>query len=329
MSARAVLAIHGGAGIISKKVITPEKERAFREALNDILRESVQSLKEGKSALDVVTQAVVRFEDCPLFNAGKGAVYTRNETHEMDALIMDGTTKAAGGVTCVHNVRNPILAARVVMEKTPHVLMADAGAEAFLREQGVAFEPDEYFHTEHRLAQLHAAKKANFYGMVLDHNDMVTEKSEEVSPLDEKTKYGTVGAVALDLSGRLAAATSTGGMTNKLPSRVGDTPIVGAGCYADDLVAVSCTGTGEFFMRATTAVDLAARMRYQGISLKQAGDAAVHELGRLGGNGGLIAVDAAGHVSLPFISEGMYRGWASSDGGFHVALYGQEENDNS
>lgn len=318
-----VLAIHGGAGTISRQALSPEAEREYREALDSILAEGARALAGGASSLDAVTLAVSMFEDCPLFNAGRGAVYTSAATHELDAAVMDGPTRAAGAVACVHGVRNPIRAARVVMEASRHVLMVGEGAMAFLREHGVDFEPESYFHTEQRLTQLHEAQKRDFFGMVLDH-DGASAAAAKAAPLDEKTKMGTVGAVALDREGRLASATSTGGMTNKLPGRVGDTPIIGAGCYADDVAAVSCTGTGEFFIRLTLASELAARMRYQGLSVVEAGGAAMRDLTNLGGSGGLIAVDKTGGVTLPFNSEGMYRGWVRGDGPRNVAIYGDE-----
>ena len=253
--------------------------------------------------------------------------YTSAETHEMDAAIMDGSTLRTGALSCVHGVKNPIRAARVVMEQSPHVLMTSDGAMAFLREHGVEFMPDAYFDTEHRLAQLHQAQARQPGAAVLDHDGAAaaSKLSFAGNPLDEKTKMGTVGAVALDSRGNLAAATSTGGMTNKLPGRVGDTPIVGAGCYADDGVAVSCTGSGEYFIRLVVGHDVAARVRYQGASLEDAVRAVLARVGELGGTGGLIAVDKKGHVTLPFISEGMYRGCVRGAEAPLVAIYGQEE----
>ena len=267
-----VLAIHGGAGTINREALSAEAEREYRGALQSILEKGRDALAAGASALDAVTLAVSMLEDCPLFNAGRGAVYTSAETHEMDAAIMDGSTLRTGALSCVHGVKNPIRAARVVMEQSPHVLMTSDGAMAFLREHGVEFMPDAYFDTEHRLAQLHQAQARQPGAAVLDHDGAAaaSKLSFAGNPLDEKTKMGTVGAVALDSRGNLAAATSTGGMTNKLPGRVGDTPIVGAGCYADDGVAVSCTGSGEYFIRLVVGHDVAARVRYQGASLEDA-----------------------------------------------------------
>ncbi len=239
-------------------------------------------------------------EECPLFNAGIGAVYTRDETHELDACVMDGNTLKAGAVAGVSHLRNPVLAARLVMEHSPHVMMIGEGAENFAIAQGMERVSADIFSTPERYAQLLAARTAG--EMVLDHN---------ATPLDENNKMGTVGAVALDMSGNLAAATSTGGMTNKLPGRVGDSPLVGAGCYANNAnVAVSCTGTGEVFIRALAAYDIAALMDYGGLSLSEACERVVMEkLPALGGSGGLIAIDHEGNVALPFNSEGMYRAW--------------------
>jgi len=320
MSIQPVLAIHGGAGTISRSVLTPDAEREYTETLRSILDAGRTALLGGASALDAVTLAVSMFEDCPLFNAGRGAVYTSKATHELDAAIMDGATLNAGSIACVHGVRNPIQAARVIMEQSRHVLMVGEGAMDFLRAHGVAFEPEEYFHTEHRFAQLEQARTHDAFGMVLDHDGA----AQAAAPLDEKTKMGTVGAVARDMSGALAAATSTGGLTNKLPGRVGDTPLVGAGCYADGTVAVSCTGTGEYFIRLCVGKDVAARVAYRGESLAQAGNAMLAKIGAIGGSGGLIAVDAAGNVVLPFNTDGMYRGCARADGSSTVAIYGDE-----
>lgn len=321
-----VLAIHGGAGTITRKDLSAEAEREYRGALQSILEKGRDALAGGASALDVVTLAVSMFEDCPLFNAGRGAVYTSAETHELDAAIMDGSTLRTGALSCVHGVKNPIRAARVVMEQSPHVLMTSDGAMDFLRAHGVEFMPDAYFDTEHRLAQLHQAQAKHPGTAILDHDGAAANKlCFAGSPLDEKTKMGTVGAVALDSRGNLAAATSTGGMTNKLPGRVGDTPIVGAGCYADDGVAVSCTGSGEYFIRLVVGHDVAARVRYQGASLKDAARTVLARVGELGGSGGLIAVDRQGNVTLPFISEGMYRGCVRGEEAPLVAIYGQEE----
>ena len=297
---KAVIAIHGGAGAITRSQLSQEQELRYIQALSDIVETGQRMLEDGRSALDVVTEAVRLLEECPLFNAGIGAVYTRDETHELDACVMDGNTLNAGAVAGVSHLRNPILAARLVMEHSPHVMMIGEGAENFATAQGMERVSADIFSTPERYAQLLAARTAG--ETVLDHS---------ASPLDENNKMGTVGAVALDMFGNLAAATSTGGMTNKLPGRVGDSPLVGAGCYANNAsVAVSCTGTGEVFIRALAAYDIAALMDYGGLSLSEACERVVMEkLPALGGSGGLIAIDHEGNVALPFNSEGMYRAW--------------------
>lgn len=297
---KAVIAIHGGAGAITRSQLSQEQELRYIQALSDIVETGQRMLDDGRSALDVVTEAVRLLEECPLFNAGIGAVYTRDETHELDACVMDGNTLNAGAVAGVSHLRNPILAARLVMEHSPHVMMIGEGAENFAIAQGMERVSADIFSTPERYAQLLAARTAG--ETVLDHS---------ASPLDENNKMGTVGAVALDMFGNLAAATSTGGMTNKLPGRVGDSPLVGAGCYANNAsVAVSCTGTGEVFIRALAAYDIAALMDYGGLSLSEACERVVMEkLPALGGSGGLIAIDHEGNVALPFNSEGMYRAW--------------------
>lgn len=297
---KAVIAIHGGAGAITRALLSQEQELRYIQALSDIVVIGQRMLEDGRSALDVVTEAVRLLEECPLFNAGIGAVYTRDETHELDACVMDGNTLNAGAVAGVSHLRNPILAARLVMEHSPHVMMIGEGAENFAIAQGMERVSADIFSTPERYAQLLAAQSAG--ETVLDHS---------ATPLDENNKMGTVGAVALDMFGNLAAATSTGGMTNKLPGRVGDSPLVGAGCYANNAsVAVSCTGTGEVFIRALAAYDIAALMDYGGLSLSEACERVVMEkLPALGGSGGLIAVDHEGNVALPFNSEGMYRAW--------------------
>ncbi|WP_061708481.1 beta-aspartyl-peptidase [Pseudenterobacter timonensis] len=295
----AVIAIHGGAGAISRASLTPEQEKRYVDALSAIVETGQRMLEEGASALDAVTEAVRGLEECPLFNAGIGAVFTRDETHELDACVMDGNTLNAGAVAGVSRLRNPVLAARLVMEKSPHVLLVGEGAERFAFDHGMAPVSPEIFSTPERYDQLVAARTAGLTR--LDH----------AAPLDERSKMGTVGAVALDKAGNLAAATSTGGMTNKLPGRVGDSLLVGAGCYANNAsVAVSCTGTGEVFIRALAAYDIAALMDYGGLSLAEACERVVMEkLPALGGSGGLIAVDREGNVALPFNCEGMYRAW--------------------
>ncbi len=298
-----VIAIHGGAGTLSRSNISPEQEAAYHAALAEILRAGQRVLAEGGSALDAVSLAVDLLEDNPLFNAGHGAVFTSAESHELDAAVMDGRDLRAGAVACVSRIKRPLRAARAVMERSEHVLMAGPGAEAFAASQGLELVDPSYFSTEFRRAQLKRAQAADV--TVLDHDG-----GQDQRPLDETRKFGTVGAVALDAQGNLAAATSTGGMTNKRPGRVGDSPLIGAGTYADNrTAAISCTGSGEMFIRANAAFDVCARMAYGGQSLAQAAEAVVMQaLPAIDGRGGLIAVDAQGHVSLPFNTEGMYRG---------------------
>ncbi|TCC04530.1 beta-aspartyl-peptidase [Kosakonia quasisacchari] len=309
---KAVIAIHGGAGAIGRAQMSPEKEQRYVHVLSSIIETGQRMLESGVSALDVVTEAVRLLEECPLFNAGIGAVFTRDETHELDACVMDGNTLQAGAVAGVSRLRNPVLAARLVMERSPHVFMIGEGAEQFAFSHGMEAVSPSLFSTPERFAQLMEARDAGH--TVLDHGG---------APLDESKKFGTVGAVALDKQGNLAAATSTGGMTNKLPGRVGDSPLPGAGCYANNAnVAVSCTGTGEVFIRALAAYDIAALMEYGGLSLQEACDAVVMEkLPALGGSGGLIAVDREGNVALPFNSEGMYRAWGYAGDAPSVGIY--------
>lgn len=309
---KAVIAIHGGAGAITRAQMSQEQELRYIQALSDIVDVGQKMLEAGESALDVVTEAVRLLEECPLFNAGIGAVYTRDETHELDACIMDGNTLKAGAVAGVSHLRNPILAARLVMERSPHVMMIGAGAEKFAAGEGMALVSADLFSTPERYQQLLVARSSG--ETVLDHSG---------APLDEDKKMGTVGAVALDVHGNLAAATSTGGMTNKLPGRVGDSPLVGAGCYANNAsVAVSCTGTGEVFIRALAAYDITALMDYGGLSLSEACERVVMEkLPALGGIGGLIAVDREGNVALPFNSEGMYRAWGYAGDAPSTGIY--------
>ena len=315
-----ILAIHGGAGTITRTAMSADKEAAYQQALNDILAAGQRILVDGGSALDAVTEAVRLLEECPLFNAGKGAVLTSAGTYELDASIMDGTTLAAGAVTCVKRLRNPILAARAVMERSEHVLFTSEGAEAFAQAHGLEFVEPDYYYTEARYAQWQRARQQD--GMALLDHDAASLVAKEAAPLDPDTKFGTVGAVACDAHGRLAAATSTGGVTNKKVGRVGDTPIVGAGCFANNVAAVSCTGTGEMFIRAVAAYDVAAQMEYAGKSLADAcDDVVMRKLMAMNGRGGLIAVDAQGNVALPFNTEGMYRGFARGAQAPVVSIY--------
>jgi len=319
MNPTAVVAIHGGAGTILRTQMNPDAEQRYHASLNDILAAGQSVLAAGGSALDVVSEAVRLLEDNPLFNAGRGAVFTADGTHELDASIMDGSTLEAGAICCVKRVRNPILVARRVLEASEHVMFTGAGAEAFAVAQGFELVDPSYFHTDARHKQWLLARGQQ--RVMLDHDgatlsasspDGDGEQPMPHEPIDPNRKFGTVGAVALDQHGHLAAATSTGGVTNKQAGRVGDAPLIGAGCYADDATcAVSTTGSGEMFMRMVVAYDVAAQMAYRGVSLEEAAaDVVMKRLPRINGRGGLIAVDALGNVTLPFNTEGMYRGFA-------------------
>ena len=326
MKPQAVLAIHGGAGTILRTTMKPDAEQRYHAALHEVLSAGQQILADGGSALDAVSDAVRRLEDCPLFNAGHGAVLTADGTHELDASIMDGRTLEAGAISCVKHVRNPILLARRVMEHSEHVMFTGDGAEAFARAQGMEMVESGYFRTEARYQQWLAVRGQA--GMSLDHDaaTLAAQAAVEVlphEPLDPNRKFGTVGAVAFDSNGHLAAATSTGGMTNKQVGRVGDAPLIGAGCYANDATcAVSTTGSGEMFMRMVVAYDVSAQIEYRGVSLEQAAaEVVMNKLPRIAGRGGLIAVDAQGNVTLPFNTEGMYRGYARVGGVPVTAIY--------
>lgn len=303
------LALHGGAGTILRSTMTPDLQAQYEAALKAALDAGYSILETGGSALDAVEAAVSSLEDCPLFNAGRGSVFTHDGTHEMDASIMDGRDRAAGAVCGIAGVRNPVTLARVVMEKSEHVLLAGKGAEAFARTEGRPFENEAYFFTEQRHKQLEEA---------------IAEGRMQLDHADKEKKFGTVGAVALDASGNLAAATSTGGMTNKRWGRVGDSPIPGAGTWAsNDTCAVSCTGHGEFFIRAVVGHDIHCLMSYKGLSLQAACDELVHDkLMKIGGEGGLVAVDAQGNIAMPFNSEGMYRACRDWRGREEVLIYG-------
>lgn len=302
------LAVHGGAGTISPELMTPAREKAYRDALELALRHGHAVLKEGGAALDAVEAAVRALEDSPLFNAGRGSVFNADGQHEMDASLMNGSDLRAGAVAGVQNVKNPILLARRVMDNSPHVLISGTGAFEFAHKQKVPLEDDQYFFDEFRYEQWKEMKGTD--AVQLDHSD-------------KERKFGTVGAVALDAQGHLAAATSTGGMTNKKWQRIGDSPIIGAGTYAnDESCAVSCTGNGESFLRAVAAFDVHALMSYKGLTLQEAVRVVVHEkLPPLDGDGGLIAVDRDGNIVLDFNCSGMYRGHVGADGAFQTAIF--------
>ncbi len=308
--------IHGGAGTIERSLMTPEREKAYRDKLSEALLAGFGVLQKGGGCLDAAVAAITLMEDSPLFNAGKGAVFTSAGTNELDSSIMDGRTLKAGAVAGLKRVKNPILLARLVMEQSPHVMMTGEGAETFAEQKGVELVDPKYFFTEERWQQLQRIKEAE--------KNPPPKKSglERGTPPFEEHKFGTVGAVCLDRAGNLGAGTSTGGMTNKRFGRVGDSPIIGAGTYADnETCAVSCTGDGEYFIRSAVAHDVTARMRYGGRSVEQAAAAAIEKVGKLGGTGGLIALDRRGNFTTPFNTSGMYRGWIGADGRPQVAIY--------
>jgi len=303
------IAIHGGAGALTRAEMTPEKEARYRAALDSALTIGETILKNGGAALDAVEQTITFLENCPLFNAGRGAVFTHEGRNELDASIMEGTTQKAGAVGSVMNIKNPIKLARAVMEKSPHVMLTGRGAEQFALENGIDTVGPAWFFTQERWNTL---------------QEMLAEEKQKTGAVwtYPDYKFGTVGCVVMDKDGHLAAGTSTGGMTNKRWNRLGDTPIIGAGTYAsDDACAVSCTGYGEYFIRYAVAHDVWALMAYKGLSLAEASDYVINKkLIEKGGDGGLIAVDKMGNISLPFNSEGMYRGYAKP-GEHKIAIY--------
>lgn len=317
MKQKIALAVQGGAGTIVQNTMTPELEKAYKKALRLALETGYEILKSGGSSLDAVEAAVVVLEDCPLYNAGRGAVFTADGTNELDASIMSGKDLSAGAVAAVTTIKNPITAARAVMESSGHVLLMGKGAEAFAKDHGLITMPPGYFFTQERWNALQRVRADDPQRTELDHG---SGKATLNKLKDEK--FGTVGAVALDKEGNMAAATSTGGMTNKQWGRVGDTALIGAGTYANELCAVSCTGWGEYFMRLCIAKTVADLMEYKKLSLIEATEELIlHKLPQFGGDGGLIAVDKEGNVALPFSTEGMYRGYVKEDGEIVVAIY--------
>lgn len=310
------LAIHGGAGTILKEDMTPDLEQAYREGLQQALDAGYAVLENGGTAVTAVKAAVMYLEDNDLFNAGKGAVFTKKGVHELDAAIMDGSNLAAGAVAGVRNIRNPIELAEDVMLHSGHVFLSGKGANDFAIRQGIKLEPDEYFFSEYRYQQWREIRDSDLYQ--LDH------KSDKLVGLMKDKKFGTVGAVACDNEGNLAAATSTGGMTNKRYGRIGDSPLIGAGTYANNKTcAISCTGHGEIFIRAVAAYDVSCLMEYKNMSLADACDeVVVKKLPAMQGDGGLIGIDNQGNIALVFNSAGMYRGAKSSDGTNHISIYG-------
>lgn len=310
------IAIHGGAGTILKENMTRELEQAYREGLQTALDAGYGVLEKGGSAVEAVKVAVIYLEDNPLFNAGKGSVFTNTGIHELDASIMDGKTLDAGAVAGVRNIRNPVELAEEIMLHSGHVFLCGEGAYEFAIKQGVKTEPDEYFYSQFRYDQLQEIRDSDTYQ--LDHQSEATGMKDK--------KFGTVGAVACDGEGNVAAATSTGGMTNKRYGRIGDSPMIGAGTYANNKTcAVSCTGHGEIFIRAVAAYDVSCLMEYKGMTLQEACDEVVmKKLLPMQGDGGLIGIDVKGNASLVFNSAGMYRGVKSSDGTNMIAIYSDD-----
>ncbi|MFT5250952.1 MAG: beta-aspartyl-peptidase (threonine type) [bacterium] len=303
------IAIHGGAGTLVKGMMTPEKEKAYQKALQKALDIGYQVLEKGGNAVDAVEKSVKALEDSHLFNAGKGSVFTATETHEMDASIMDGKNLEAGAVSLITGIKNPVSLAKDVMEKSEHVFLAGEGAMQFAKANKYSLEESDYFYDELRHQQWLAIKDTDNFQ--LDHS------------VKKDSKFGTVGAVACDANGNIAAATSTGGMTNKKFGRVGDSPMIGAGNYANNKTcAVSCTGSGEFFIRGVVAYDVSCLMEYKGLTLEAAANEVINKrILEIGGDGGLIAVDAQGNIAMPFNTEGMYRGIKTSNGIDVISIY--------
>ena len=317
MKQKIALSVHGGAGTILKSKMTAELEKAYKAALRASLQKGYDLLQTGGSALDAVEIAVRELEDCPLYNAGKGAVFTAEGKNELDASIMWGKDLLAGAVAEVSCIKNPVVAARAVMEKSDHVMLVGRGAEEFARLYGLEIVEPEYYYTKERWEALLKIREEDPTATELDHGG----GKATLKKLKEE-KFGTVGAVALDVSGTMAAATSTGGMTNKKWGRVGDSPIIGAGTYANHLCAVSCTGWGEYFLRLCVAKTVADLMEYKRYSLLRAtNEVILKKLPELGGDGGLVAVDSKGNVALSFNTEGMYRGYVKNNGKIVVEIY--------
>jgi len=303
------IAIHGGAGTLVKGMMTTELENQYKKALKEALDKGYSVLESGGTSVEAVEKAVIVLEDSHLFNAGKGAVFTADETHEMDASIMNGKNLNAGAVSLISGIKNPISLACDVMEKSEHVFLAGEGAMQFAKMNNFAIEPAAYFYDDFRHKQWLEIKDTDRFQ--LDHSKK------------KDSKFGTVGAVACDADGNIAAATSTGGMTNKRFGRIGDSPVIGAGNYANNKTcAISCTGSGEFFIRGVVAYDVACLMEHKGMSLSDASNEVIHKrILEIGGDGGLIAVDSKGNVAMPFNTEGMYRATKSSNGKEEISIY--------
>ena len=312
-----VVVIHGGAGTILKKDMSSELEEQYRAKLKEALTQSYQKIKEGKSSLEAVEAAIVVMEDSPLFNAGKGAVFTSDGRNELDASIMYGKDKSAGAVAGLTVVKNPIKAAIAVMQKSEHVMMIGKGAEQFAKKEGLEIVNPKYFWTQHRWDALQKVKKAELKA----NQPNAMKNSHYPSYYWVDKKFGTVGCVALDRDGNISAGTSTGGMTNKKYGRVGDAPIIGAGTYADKNVGISGTGWGEFYIRTSAARTVAAKYEYQNKDVKTATQEVMLEIEKLGGDGGMIALDKNGNVAMTFNTEGMYRGTVTEDGEINIEIY--------
>jgi len=320
------IVIHGGAGTILKKNMTPEKEAKYNAKLEEAIKVGYTILKNGGSSIDAVEKTINVLEDSPLFNAGKGAVFTNAATNELDASIMDGKTLNSGASAGTKTVKNPINLARTIMDRSPHVMMAGKGADLYAKEQGLEIVTPDYFYTENRFKSLQRAKKKAIIEQ--DHDGEKDKKVAGYYDEDIKNnKMGTVGCVALDKNGNLAAGTSTGGMTNKRFGRVGDTPIIGAGTYANNKTcAVSSTGWGEYFIRATVAHDISALMEYKGLTLEAATKEVIHnKLTNMGGTGGIIAVDKNGNMTMDFNTAGMYRATMNAKGELTIKIYSKDE----
>ena len=332
LQAQPAIVIHGGAGTILPDRITPEQEQAYREAMQVALETGYEVLQDGGSSPDAVVAALQTMEASPLFNAGKGAVFTSENTVELDASIMDGATRSAGALTGVKTIKSPIALAQLIMEESPHVMLAQEGAETFAEQYGVEQVENRYFYTERRRNQAEAARQDD------GDNDGGDGPNSEGTPDSEDAenrrpdvnKFGTVGAAALDRNGNLAAGTSTGGMTNKRFGRVGDSPIIGAGTYADNTTcAVSSTGHGEYFIRAAVAHDISARMKHGGQTLQEAAHTVIHDvlpqMSPDGGTGGVIALDRDGNIAMPFNTPGMYRGYIDTEGTMVIRIFQDED----
>lgn len=316
-----VMVIHGGAGTIEKNLMTPEKEKAYTEALTEALQSGYDLLKEGKSSLEAVQATINVLENSPLFNAGKGAVFTHDGKNELDASIMDGETLKAGAVAGLTNIKHPINAARAVMEKSEHVMMVGKGAEQFAAANGCDTVPPSYFFTQERWDQLQRTLKQDTEGKsAYTPFDPRESRISGVSDLDKK--FGTVGAVALDKKGNLAAGTSTGGMTDKKYGRIGDSPIIGAGTYCNNATAgISCTGWGEYYIREVAAHRMSSLIELKKLSVQDAAKQVIEEIGKMGGDGGLIGLDKSGNIAMEFNTSGMYRGTVDENGKISIYIY--------